>query len=330
MTGTSRKALVIGATGGVGGAVARMLAARGWQVSGLNRDPARAALAHPSLPVAWVAGDAMRPADVARAAEGAAILFHGANPPGYRNWAGTVVPMLDSAIAAARAQKARILFPGTVYSYGPDAGACVAEDAPQNPLTRKGRLRAEMERRLEDSGVPVLIVRAGDFFGPGAANSWLAQGVVTPGRPLRSVTYPGDPDAGHAWAYLPDLAETFGRLLDRVDDLAPFARFHFGGHWLAPGIALAEAIRRVAGRDLPVKKLPWWAIRLIAPFHETMREMLEMRYLWQRPLRLDNARLVALLGAEPHTPLDEALRVTLCALGCLKQPSAAARKAAFA
>jgi nucleoside-diphosphate-sugar epimerase len=42
-----------------------------------------------------------------------------------------------------------------------------------------------------------------------------------------------------------------------------------------------------------------------------------MRYLWREPLRLDNARLVAALGKEPHTPLDEAVRRTLVGLGCL-------------
>jgi len=34
-------------------------------------------------------------------------------------------------------------------------------------------------------------------------------------------------------------------------------------------------------------------------------------------VRLDNARLVAFLGEEPHTPLDRALRMTLRGLGCL-------------
>lgn len=42
-----------------------------------------------------------------------------------------------------------------------------------------------------------------------------------------------------------------------------------------------------------------------------------MRYLWERPLRMGNAKLVAFLGHEPHTPLDEAVRVTLQGLGCL-------------
>jgi hypothetical protein len=35
------------------------------------------------------------------------------------------------------------------------------------------------------------------------------------------------------------------------------------------------------------------------------------------PLRMDNTRLKAVLGAEPHTPLDEAVRETLIGLGCL-------------
>jgi len=47
-----------------------------------------------------------------------------------------------------------------------------------------------------------------------------------------------------------------------------------------------------------------------------------MRYLWQKPVRLRNARLVALLGSEPHTPLDAAVRATLEGLGCLHAPRA--------
>jgi nucleoside-diphosphate-sugar epimerase len=46
--------------------------------------------------------------------------------------------------------------------------------------------------------------------------------------------------------------------------------------------------------------------------------LLEMRYLWRVPLRMDNARLRAVIGAEPHTPLDEAVEATLVGLGCLR------------
>ena len=41
------------------------------------------------------------------------------------------------------------------------------------------------------------------------------------------------------------------------------------------------------------------------------RELAEMRYLWQTPLQLDNAKLVALLSKETHTDLDVAVRTAI-------------------
>jgi nucleoside-diphosphate-sugar epimerase len=49
----------------------------------------------------------------------------------------------------------------------------------------------------------------------------------------------------------------------------------------------------------------------------TFREMREMRYLWRTPISMDNSRLTAVLGKEPHTPLDEAVEATLIGLGSI-------------
>lgn len=311
-----RTALVLGATGGVGGEIARALLGRGWAVRVLARDPAKLS----GLGFECVKGDAMVRGEVIAAAEGARIIVHAVNPPGYRNWGKLVVPMLDNTIAAAEKGSARIVFPGTVYNYGPDAGAVLTESSPQHPVTRKGQLRVTMERRLADSAASgttkSLIVRCGDYFGPRAANNWFSQGLVRPGRAVRRIVYPGPFEVGHAWAYLPDVGETFARLLDREDALKPFELFHMRGAWLEPGVEMAYAIRRAVGRDVPIGKLPWTMLRLLAPFNETLREMMEVRYLWQRPLRLDNTKLNAFLGQEPFTPLDRAISATLSALGC--------------
>jgi nucleoside-diphosphate-sugar epimerase len=315
-----KTALVLGATGGVGGAIAEALVARGWKVRALNRDPAK--IRTPLAGIEWIMGDAMNSADVVAAAEGAALIVHGVNPPGYRNWRNLALPMLDNTIAAARASGARIVFPGTVYNFGPETFPLVAEDAPQAPRTRKGAIRVEMETRLAAAaarGTKVLILRAGDFFGAGtSANSWFGAGLVKPGQPVRAVVYPGRRDVGHAWAYLPDLAETAMRLIERDADLPTFAVFHFNGHWFERGVEIAEAVRvAVSAPSMPVRRFPWWLIRMASPFVETFREMLEMTYLWRQPLRLDNRRLVAFLGEEPHTPAVDALRTTLVGLGCL-------------
>ena len=121
---------------------------------------------------------------------------------------------------------------------------------------------------------------------------------------------------GHAWAYLPDMAETLARLLAEEPRLARFECFHFGGHWLERGGEMAEAVRRVTGdARLPIKPFPWLLVQGLAPFNETFRGLSEMRYLWRVPFRLDNARLLAFLGAEPHTPLDEAVQASLAGFG---------------
>lgn len=315
-------ALVLGATGGIGGEAAAALLRHGWAVIAMARGPAeetRRRAPGALADVTWVSGDAMAAADVRRAAEGAQAIIHAVNPPGYRNWSGLVLPMVDNTIAAALATGARVVLPGTVYNYGPDAFPNVAEDAPQNPATRKGRIRVELERRLEAgsrAGAPALIVRFGDFFGPAPGSNWFSQGLVKPGRRLAAITYPGRKSIGHAWAYLPDAGETIACLLNRRDELEPFARFHFAGIWDADGTEMVHGIAHGVGRpDTKIKALPWPLIGLAGLFQETPRELYEMRYLWQTPLRLDNSRLVAFLGKEPRTPLAEALRTTLTALG---------------
>lgn len=311
-------ALVLGATGGIGGAVARGLAARGWHVRALNRDVAKASQLLPDYE--WVEGDAMEGRDVLKAAQGVSLIVHAVNPPGYKNWGELVLPMLDNTIAAAHAVGARIVVPGNVYNFGPDAFPILTEDSPQKAVTKKGAIRVEMERRLErasKNGIPVIIVRAGDYFGPDAANNWFGQGLVKAGKPVRSVMYPGTGGLGHQWAYIPDVAETMIRLVEKGNELPAFGVYHMEGFWDANGRQMIGAIERAVGRRVKIRSFPWWMLPLAAPFVTLMRELREMLYLWKEPLRMRNDRLVAALGSEPRTPIDEAVRTTLASIGCL-------------
>lgn len=184
--GTQRLALVLGASGGIGGEVARQLRDAGWQVRALKRGLAAEAVERDGI--AWVRGDALDRDAVVRAARGCRVIVHAVNPPGYRNWATQVLPMIDNTLAAARAAQATVVLPGTVYNFGADAFPVLREDAPQHPVTRKGAIRVELERRLQDAstrGVRAIVVRAGDFFGPQLGNSWFSQGLVSPGGPSR-------------------------------------------------------------------------------------------------------------------------------------------------
>jgi nucleoside-diphosphate-sugar epimerase len=320
---SSKAVLVLGATGGIGGEVARQLRDAGWQVRALKRGAGQASERRDGL--TWLRGDALKRQDVINAAKGCSVIVHAVNPPGYRQWSELVLPMLDNTIGAATAEGATIVLPGTVYNFGPDAFPMLHEDSPQHPVTRKGAIRVELEQRLQTasrSGARVLIVRAGDFFGPKAGNNWFSQGLVKSGQPVKTVSYPGERGVGHQWSYLPDVARTMVELLARRDALDAFASFHMAGHWDADGTQMSDAIRRAVlrrtGSEPCVVAFPWWLLTLASPFFATFREMREMRYLWRTPVRMDNARLVAVLGHEPHTPLNEAVEAALVGMGSIE------------
>lgn len=321
-TALGNTALVLGATGGIGGEVARQLHDAGWTVRALRRGGEQATQRSDGM--VWLRGDAMNRDDVLAAAQGCSVIVHAVNPPGYRRWGELVLPMLDNTIAAAQAYGATIVLPGTVYNFGPSAFPTLREDSPQEPLTKKGAIRVEMEQRLQeasDQGCKVIVVRAGDFFGPKPGNSWFSQGLIKPGLPVKAISLPGAPGAGHQWSYLPDVARTMVELVQRRDTLEPFAAFHMAGHWDADGTQLAAAISRVVvkrgGAQPRLNAFPWWLAALAAPFVPTLRELREMRYLWNTQVEMSNAKLVEALGHEPHTPLDEAVEAALMGMGCL-------------
>jgi len=325
--GVRRPALVLGATGGIGGAITAQLIRDGWQVRALCRDieAATSGWRHDCPAPQFLAGDVMDEAAVVRAAtmeDGVSAIVHAVNPPGYRNWSSLVLPMIDNTLAAARAAGgARIILPGTVYNYDPARTPVIDDNTQQNARTKKGQTRIALERKLAQAApeVPSLIVRAGDFFGPATRASWFAQAMVKPGQPVRKFISmaPGVP---HAYAYLPDLAAAFAGLLSIPERLRPHETVQFAGHWDATGTQMRDAVRRVVGKNVPERAFPWWMMRLAAPFGGFPREALEIEPVWKHPMRLDNRRLVDLLGTEPHTPLDHSIATTLGDMGCLDRP----------
>ncbi len=309
----SQIALVLGATGSFGSVMAAELVANGWTVRALQRNPVAAQAELPDLAVTWIAGDAMNADDVARAAAGVQLIVHAVNPPKYQRWRELALPMLDHSIAAARANNARILLPGVVYNYAPDSGSHVSETTAQLPATRKGQVRVEMEQHLHDSGVRTLILRAGDYFGGRGVNAWFHY-IFKAGKPLRSMTYPGAHAIAHDWAYLPDMTRAAVQILAREDELQTFESFHFSSYHLT-GQQFIDTVRRVSGRSrLPVRGVPWLIIKVAALFASLPRELLEMRYLWQKPLLLDDRRLQAFLGGFQATPIDEAMKDSLAGM----------------
>ena len=250
-------------------------------------------------------------ADVARAIAPSDVVLDAVNLP-YDKWDnGRYEKSLSARLDALKGSGKTLLYPGNIYNYAADAHV-LTPDTPERPARDKGEIRIRLEQMMRDAsgdGLQVVILRAPDFFGPGATGTMfdlimvkqLAKGVLT---------YPGDPAIGHSWAYLPDLGRAFVRVAEARADLECFDRLHFAGHFLT-GNELARSAERGLQRPLKMKRMNWLPFRLIGLVVPIVREIVKMQYLWANPHRLVDPRLDALLGPDFLTPFDEALGRTL-------------------
>lgn len=297
--------LVLGALGGVGRAVAEAFHAAGWQVSGLVRPGRAGELPSWARPVEADVFDA----DAVRAASGPVdVVFDGLNI-GYELWVSGAMPLFRAAIDVAAALGAVHLFPGNVYNFGAGMPERLTPDVAFAPTARKGQIRVDVEAMFAEAaharGVRTIVLRAGDFFGPGADKSWIGAFVAKSAR-KGLIQSPGPVDVAHAYAYLPDLARAFVALADKRNELSAFEVFHFPGH-TATMLDLADAASRAFGRRVRVRRMPGFVFTLLGWFSPVIAESRELAYLWSVPHRLVDDRLTAVAGPLEQTDLATAL-----------------------
>ena len=306
---TQSSVLILGANGRLGSALNDAFSRRGWRVIAQSRQR------NAARQTARVIGD-MRDVDTvvksAIATGRVDVVIHAANVI-YTRWAVEAIALNDAAIRIAKALGATLMLPGNVYNFGTDLPERLDATTPQLGQTSKGQIRVAMERALEvaaEQGTQSIVIRAGDFFGSGTG-SWLDQAIVKDIQKGK-LTYPGPLHALHAWAYLPDLAETFVNVAEARRTLARFENIHFAGHAVT-GYEFVKTIEQFAPRPLKLATMPWWLIRTVGVVKPPWRDLAEMSYLWQRPHQLVTSASHAPLIAAT-TPLERALQASLAAL----------------
>ena len=279
MTGT---VLILGSSGRFGRNANRAFRAAGWTVQGFSR-----------------AQD-----DLATAAREADVIVNGWNPP-YPDWTQMVLELNAQVIRVAKDTGATVIVPGNVYVFGADTPGPWAADTPHLATNPLGRIRIQMEEVCRSSGVRTIVLRAGDFIDTQASGNWFDQIMVKSLAKGRFV-YPGNPDIPHAWAYLPDLARATVSLAEMREDLPRFCDVPFAGYTLT-GHHMVQALSHVTGTRVHLKEMHWWPIRLSRPFWRLAPHLIEMRYLWNTPHRLDGSFFDALLPDFTPTGLETAL-----------------------
>lgn len=297
------KITILGINGHSGHYAAQAFVEAGWEVVGFGRSYRK-----PVAGVRFVQGDADNVEDMREAIGDSDVVFNGLHLP-YHQWTEGRMEALHARVIEAMGRDGKtMLFPGTIYNYAA-TDRFVTPELPQRPEKPRGEIRKRTEALFEAASrrgdIQAIILRAGDFYGPGNVGDWFDQAILREAHKGK-LALMGVPGVGHSWAYLPDLARAFEKLAWHRKELAPFENFHFAGNFVTPG-EMGEAMVAAAPVPLKVGYFPRIFISMMGLVDPIMRDVAKMGYLWEHPMELRDDRLDMLLGPGFATPFEEAI-----------------------
>ena len=81
-----------------------------------------------------------------------------------------------------------------------------------------------------------------------------------------------------------------------------------GGRFCKP----ARTVPQQAGiEDLSIRTVPWSTLKVAAVFDSVVRELMELRYLFDSSVILEGSKRKQLLPGYSETPIEEAIQATL-------------------
>jgi dihydroflavonol-4-reductase len=323
------RALVTGATGKVGNAVARALAARGDEVVALVRDPARAA---PLLPdgVRAQRGDVTDAESVRAAVDGCELVFNAMGLP--EQWLADErdferVNALGSetvVVEAARAGARRVVHTSTIDVFDAAAGARFDEsrvaDYPKGTAYERSKQQADrlVLAAAAREGIEVVLANPAAVYGPGPEGSASPErDILRPVVEGRRAAAPALPPGGFGLLFSEGAGS--GHLLVAERGVPGERYILCDGHVTLR--ELAELAVRIAGRGRVPPTMPAPLAKAMAAAGEPIARLTgkppllpkgQLHFLlWNAAP--DSAKAQRELGWRP-TPLEDGVRATLAAM----------------
>ncbi len=298
--------VVLGAAGGTGSAVVRELAARGLRVRAVTR-------AGTDVPegVEQLAADISTADGASRACEGAAVVYHCAQPD-YRKWPELFPPLTQAVLDGAAGAGAKLVFADNLYMYGPPDGP-MTEETPQRAQGKKGRTRIEMADALlrahADGKLRCTIGRSSDYYGPRGAASTVGENIMKPALRGKRARWLGSLDQPHTLNYLEDLARALVTLGER--DEADGQVWHLPSAEPLTGRQYLALVFDAAGHPPKIGVASRPMIRIAGLFNPLLRELNETLYQFEQPFISDPSKFQHAFGPFRPTHHPEAVGRTV-------------------
>ncbi len=229
-----------------------------------------------------------------------------------RVWAEQWPKVMHNTIDACKRHGTKLVFFDNVYAYGKVDGV-MTEDTPYNPCSKKGEVRAKIATTLMEEvkrgELQAMIVRAADFYGPGAVLS-LTHATVherikanqTPqwignAKAIHTFTY--TPDAGRSVALLGNTPSAYGQVWHALTSKEPMT-----------GERYVRTACELAGKPYKIQVAPRWMLGIMGLFVPVLRENMEMLYQFEHDYRFDGSKLEQAFNVQA-TSYREGIKATL-------------------
>jgi nucleoside-diphosphate-sugar epimerase len=307
-----QKAAIFGAAGAIGRSLAPELERRGIAFRAVGRGQAKLQSAFGGMAHAEIfEADLTDLRSAGAAARGVDTIVYAVGVP-YTSFQLHPSMIRTTIEAAATMQVARLVLVSNVYSYGVSRTSHVAETHPREPQTRKGTFRKEQEDAVMEAHqkgrLQGMVVRLPDFYGPHADLS-LANPIFRAAMAGKTANWLGPLNAPHEFVFVPDAGPIIADLADCADC--------YGQAWNVAGAGEINAmdfitrVYRAAGRGPKYRSVGRGMLKIMGWFNPLYRELLEMMYLTETPVLLDDSKLRAKLGTVHKTSYDDGIRRTL-------------------
>ena len=230
-------------------------------------------------------------------------------PDWKRDWPKIMRNTLDACISTG----SKLVFFDNTYALDPSQVGHLTEDTPMNAKSEKGKVRQEILEMLwtevRARKLTALVARAGDFYGPGASNSFLHELVINKMKAGKSPQWLYAGDKKHSFTYIPDAGKASAFLALQPDS--------WNQTWNLPtdpaypsGQEITALLNIHLGTNKKLQVMPSWLISILGLFIPVLKEIKELSYQTAEDYRLDSSKIERVYGLKP-TPFEEGLKACL-------------------
>ena len=229
----------------------------------------------------------------------------------YKVWKANWPIFVQNVIDACIANNCKLVFFDNIYMYDPDYLDGMTEETPINPVSKKGKIRAEISdlimRKVEEGTLTALIARSADFYGPNIlTTSMLTEAVFKPLNAGKKANWMSSVKFKHSFTYTPDAAKATAILgnsdkaYNQVWHLPTADNPMTGKEWI-------ETIAKEMGAKPGYQVATRIIVKIMGLFVPVMREMPEMMYQYDRDYVFNSDKFRDQYGMLP-TPYIEGIR----------------------